>query len=125
MKEDLMGRAKRSSQILDKAVMRADGIRSIGGNIDLGNNLTSDLFTQKIESLRQRLSKYNTLLADLDEALNLLEAEEETLKEAYAQALVGIAAKYGKNSSEYEKAGGVRRVDRKAKARKPKEKGEN
>src|SRR5438270_731107 len=85
-----MGRKKRTSKILDKANVRAAGLRSIGTH-DFGNGLTSAAF----------------------EKANLLADSEKTLRDYHERVLAGVGAKFGKNSNEYEKVGGVRKSERK------------
>ena len=115
-----MGRAKRTSDILEKAEIRFAGIGAISKDLDLGNGLTLEGLKQLIEKVRESLNKYNALLSMVDEAKNLLETDEKALKEAYGQSLIGVAAKFGKNINEYEKAGGVRIEERKPRSLKPK-----
>ena len=114
-----MGRIKRTSKILDKANVRAAGLRSIGAQ-DFGGGLTSASYEQALAEVRALLDDYNQTLSTVDEKANLLAASEQKLRDLYERVLAGTAAKYGKNSNEYEKVGGVRKSDRKRPvARKP------
>jgi parvulin-like peptidyl-prolyl isomerase len=107
-----MGRSKRTSKVLDKANVRASGLRSIGKQ-DFGNALTSDAYEQAVEDTRSKLDDYNQALSAVDEKANALTASEKTLQDLSERMLAGVAAKYGKNSNEYEKVGGVRKSERK------------
>ncbi|PYS76635.1 MAG: hypothetical protein DMF66_13650 [Acidobacteria bacterium] len=107
-----MGRKKRTSKILDKANVRAAGLRSIGTH-DFGNGLTSAAFEQAITDTRTRLDDYNQTLSMVDEKANLLADSEKTLRDYHERVLAGVGAKFGKNSNEYEKVGGVRKSERK------------
>lgn len=107
-----MGRVKRTSKILDKANVRAAGLRSIGTH-DFGNGLTSASYDQAIADARTQLDDYNQTLSALDEKANLLGATEKTLQDYSERVLAGVAARYGKDSNEYEKVGGVRKSERK------------
>lgn len=63
---------------------------------------------------------YNTALSKLDGLLNDLKNEEKKLQTLSGEMLAAVGVKYSKDSSEYEKAGGVRTSERKRTARKPK-----
>ena len=65
------------------------------------------------------MDSYNTLLSTVDEKLNKLKAQEKILDNWNERILVGVAAKFGKDSSEYEQAGGVRKSERKKPKAKP------
>src|SRR5437588_264952 len=107
-----MGRKKRTSKILDKANVRAAGLRSIGTH-DFGNGLTSAAFEQAITDARTKLDDYNQTLSMVDEKSNLLADSEKTLRDYHERVLAGVGAKYGKNSNEYEKVGGKRKSEHK------------
>ena len=107
-----MGRLKRTSKILDKAQTRLAGLRSIGGQ-DFGNGVTSEGFEDAVAATRQSLEDYNQALSTVDEKANLLADSERVLQDFAERVLAGVAAKYGKNSNEYEKVGGIRKADRK------------
>ncbi|MBV8857410.1 MAG: hypothetical protein JOZ02_10800 [Acidobacteria bacterium] len=114
-----MGRLKRTSKILDKASARLAGLKDIGTQ-DFGNGMTSEGFEDAVADTRQKLADYNQALSAVDEKGNLLDDSEKYLKDFAERVLAGVAAKYGKNSNEYEKAGGVRKSERKRPAaRKP------
>jgi len=89
------------------------GFKSIDPAIDLGNDISAKVFTQKVNNLQQMLDAYNTLLADADALKNRLITTEKDLSEYSERVLLAVAVKYGKDSDEYERAGGVRRSDRK------------
>jgi hypothetical protein len=114
-----MGRIKRTSKILDKAEVRAAGLRSIGTE-DFGNGVSSTTYEQAVADTRTKLDDYNQTLSSVDEKANVLAASEKTLQDFSERVLAGVAAKYGKNSNQYEKVGGVRKSERKRPAtRKP------
>lgn len=107
-----MGRLKRTSKILDKAGTRAAGLRSIGAE-DFGNGVTSAAFEAAVADTRQKLDDYNQALSTADEKANVLADSEKVLQDLSERILAGVAAKYGKNSNQYEKVGGIRKADRK------------
>lgn len=116
-----MGRLKRTSKVLDRANARAAGLRSIGA-LDFGNGLTSASYEQSISDVQTRLDDYNQTLSSLDEKANDLVAAEKTLQDLTERLLAGVAARFGKDSSEYEQAGGVRKSERKRPAGRKSEK---
>lgn len=107
-----MSRRKRSSQILEKAERRIAGLKSIHSALDLGNGLTIEAYIQVIEQTRQKLEAYNTALSTVDQTYNTALTAERSLSELTERMLIGVASKYGKNSDEYEMAGGRRRGER-------------
>jgi hypothetical protein len=115
-----MGRPKRTSKILEKAGIRMAALTSIDTNLDLGNGLTLGSYTAIVADTRNKLDKYNSLLSQVDEANNFVDEAEKALADMSDRMLAGVASKYGRDSHEYEMAGGVRKSDRKQPARKPK-----
>src|SRR5258708_4116353 len=115
-----MGRLKRTSKVLEKAGTRAAAMSSIDLKLDLGNNLTMEAFAATVTDVRGKLDDYNAVLSKADEANNLLTEAEKSLADLSERMLAGVASKYGKNSHEYEKAGGVRKSERKRPVRKAK-----
>jgi len=59
------------------------------------------------------LDIYNGFLADADAQLNVFNQKEKILKDANERMLEAVSVKFGKDSDEYEKAGGVRKSERK------------
>ncbi|MGB8507606.1 MAG: hypothetical protein WCD76_04310 [Pyrinomonadaceae bacterium] len=113
-----MGRKKRNSRILEQANARLNGLKAISPTLDMGKDLSVANLEAKTTSLRSRLDTYNRKLSELDDDLNGLQAEEKSVNDLNGRMLAGVAATYGRNSSEYELAGGVRTSDRKRSARK-------
>ncbi|MBW4469017.1 MAG: hypothetical protein KME45_01285 [Stenomitos rutilans HA7619-LM2] len=117
-----MARLKRSSTSVDKAERRIAGLKSINPALDLGKGLTIKAFSEQIEATRQRVAAYNTTLSLLDaDRAAMLEAEK-SLMALSEKMLLGVAFEYGKDSAEYEMAGGVRKSQRKRPVRKAGEK---
>jgi hypothetical protein len=69
--------------------------------------------TAKHDELDAKLKEYNDALAKTDAMLNDIEKLEKEARDLTERALAGVASKYGKDSSEYEKAGGRRKSERK------------
>ena len=108
-----MARQKRTSSILKKAELRASGLSSISPNLNLGDDLNMKDYTAVINRLRKEIAAYNEILSLADRAANTVKALEKEVSTFNQKMLLGIAFKYGKDSSEYEMAGGVRLSDRK------------
>lgn len=108
-----MARRRRKSSALEKALTRADNLRAISPTLDLGPGLTLAEFEQKINGVRTKQENYNTTLAMLDDLLNDLQADEKVLDDLNARMLAGVGARWGKNSTQYEQAGGTRTDERK------------
>jgi hypothetical protein len=116
-----MARQKRSSKVLGKAERRLAAIKCISSSLDLGNGQTVEKYEQAIDIGRRRLEFYNTTLSAADAAATAVAEFEKTLSELSEDMLIAVAAKFGKDSPEYEMAGGVRRSERKRPTRKAKQ----
>lgn len=119
-----MGRLKRTSTAAEKAALRAAALASISPTLDLGNGATLTAYTAAIKAITEpvtgKLAVYNATLSLADAQMNDLLATEKSLNALGEIMLTGVGFKYGKDSNEYEKAGGVRTSERKAPVRKPK-----
>ncbi|MBL1179250.1 hypothetical protein [Pantanalinema sp. GBBB05] len=113
-----MPRPKRSSPILQHAEQREASLQSISLELDLGNNLTIRSYSSLIDMLRAKIANYNSTLSELDDQARQIKDVEKQLRNLSEQMLLGVAAKYGKNSSEYGKAGGVPKSERRRPTRK-------
>jgi uncharacterized protein YukE len=108
-----MGRVKKSTSHYDDAVQRSAGMKSISPTLDLGNGLTVVAYETAINDFRQKLDEYNTSLSEADSRLNTVKDTEKKLRDLSERMINGVASKYGKDSDEYEMAGGIRKSDRK------------
>lgn len=108
-----MARRKKLNSHYDLAISRASSLRSIDPNLDLSNGLLLSSYEQQIADLRNKLDDYNMHLSLVDEKLNIVLASEKALKDLSERMLAGVAAKFGKGSDEYEKAGGKKKTERK------------
>lgn len=118
-----MSRKKRTSPPFEKLAQRLSGLKAIDPKLDLGNNLTVDTVSQQLLACNSELEEYNMLLGNADSMLNSIEKKEEAANNLSEQVLLAVAAKFGKDSSEYEMAGGKRKSDIKRNSpRKPKTK---
>jgi hypothetical protein len=106
---------KTQSPILEKATLRASKMGSINSELDFGQGLNLKTLNQRIQALQNKLNDYRTVVETADRVkadISLLEAE---LGDLCDRMLTGVATQYGKNSSEYVMAGGVRKADRRRK----------
>lgn len=108
-----MARKKRGSKTYDKALIRKAALVSIDPALDLGNGLTIAAYDAKITATKATMDSYNTVLSQADEKQNLFTDSEKELRNWNERMLSAVAGKYGKDSNEYEKAGGVKKSLRK------------
>ena len=113
-----MARQKKTSKVLENANTRLASIKSIGSDLDLGNGVTAAVYDELINETKKVLEEYNTALSLVDEKQNLYKKIEKDLQGLHERVLISVAAKYGKDSNEYEKAGGVRKSERKRPSKK-------
>ncbi|BAU14705.1 hypothetical protein LEP3755_52560 [Leptolyngbya sp. NIES-3755] len=109
---------KRSSTHLEKAQNRLSAIKSINSSLDLGKGLSVQAYASLVEKTRNRIEIYNSTLSMLNADRVAMEEAEKELKELNERMLLGIALEFGKDSPEYEIAGGIRKSKRKRPARK-------
>jgi HAMP domain-containing protein len=107
-----MTRKKRTSQMLEKAELRSAGLKAVDPTLDFGDTRSVANLTTQIEKLRTKIDSYNTALAIIDSSKTEIASLEKNLGDLADQMLIGVAFKYGKNSPEYEMAGGVRKSER-------------
>ncbi|MFQ4141493.1 hypothetical protein [Chlorogloeopsis sp. ULAP02] len=107
-----MTRPKRTSRILEKAQLRSSGLKAIDSGINFGDSRNLQNMTQLMEQLRSKIDAYNTALAVINSSKTEIKELEKNLGELMDQMLIGVAFKYGKDSREYEMAGGVRKSER-------------
>jgi hypothetical protein len=103
-----MGRIRRTSSVITKASVRSNNLKSISETLDLGGGLSVTAFDTLIAQAEAVQDDYNRGVAALDEKGNQLDDLLKQVGEMSSRLLGGVGARYGKNSSEYEKAGGVR-----------------
>jgi hypothetical protein len=103
-----MAYKRRASQIIADAQQRVTGLKAISPTLDLGNGLTVTAFNAQIALTQTALDSYNTLLTKADAAGNDLNTVEKNLGTLASRMLAAVGVKYGKDSNEYEMAGGTR-----------------
>jgi hypothetical protein len=109
-----MARKKKTvSKVLDKAKTRLASLRSIDPNLDLGNGNTAAAFETAIETAEDDLEGYNTYLSLTDDKMDVFKKQEKLVANFSQTMLSAVGSKYGFDSKEYEKAGGVPKSKRK------------
>ncbi|BAY94453.1 MULTISPECIES: hypothetical protein [unclassified Tolypothrix] len=107
-----MTRQKRTSRVLEKAVLRAHGFKAIDPNMNFGEDCDLQSMLEEMEKLRNKLEIYNTALIVIDSTKSEIEEIEKTLGNISERLLLAVAWKYGNDSNEYKMAGAVRKSDR-------------
>ncbi|MBK7706562.1 MAG: hypothetical protein IPN69_00925 [Acidobacteria bacterium] len=107
-----MARSKRVSKVLESAKVRLAAVKSIDPNLDLGNGVTAADFEAKIGVADESLDGYNTALSLIDERKIAFDRLEDAVNDYHERILLGVGSKFGKDSVEYEKAGGTRKSER-------------
>ncbi|WP_375474299.1 hypothetical protein [uncultured Nostoc sp.] len=108
-----MTQRKRNSMSLTKAERRIEGMQTINPELDFSNGFSIATYNTKVIELREKLAAYNQAQTIVDKTHNALIETERELNTYSEQMLLNVASRYGKNSDEYEMAGGTRRSDRK------------
>ncbi|MCI5120230.1 MAG: hypothetical protein D3908_03375 [Candidatus Electrothrix sp. AUS4] len=120
-----MAYKRRSSQVIADAQERATNLKAVDPTLDLGGGLTVSAFESEIATVQTALETYNTLLAQAYAALNELNDLEKNLGTLSGRMLAGVGIRFGKDSSEYEMAGGTRTSEIKRRRSKPEEEPNN
>ena len=107
-----MSRKKRTSRILEKAQLRSAGLKSIVPSIKFDEDYSLEKLVESIEQLRNKIDVYNTALSVVDSSKTEIEEMEKNLSQLSEKMLMVVGIKYGKDSREYEMAGGVRYSNR-------------
>ncbi|MDA0243447.1 MAG: hypothetical protein OT477_08530 [Chloroflexi bacterium] len=107
-----MSRLKRTSPTVQEAETRLASLKAIDEELDFGNGLSLADYIAEITALHAELSAYNAKLSELDGLLNKVQAREKALRAYSSRMLAAVAARYGRDSNEYEQAGGTRTSER-------------
>jgi len=107
-----MPRQKRTSRILEKAELRISGLKAVDPMMDFGDSRSLVQMSVQMGRLRDRIEDYNRALAEIDFSKKEIDELEKSLADLTDRMLIGVAFKYGKDSRQYEMAGGTRKSDR-------------
>ncbi|MEO1592264.1 MAG: hypothetical protein AAFU71_13360 [Cyanobacteria bacterium J06632_22] len=108
-----MSRQRLRSRFLRNAQIRLYNLRSLGPELDLGSVLTVPGYEQAVQQFESKIETYNRMLAAVDGLRSEIRSDEAELRDLYERVLLAVGARYGKDSTEYKKAGGVRKSERK------------
>lgn len=97
---------KRRSATLEKGLSRLRGLGSVEPALRLGNELTLERYGNLLEAAEARLQAYNLALAEADRARIEFAEAEASVSVFSTRLLSGVTAVYGKDSKQYEMAGG-------------------
>jgi len=103
---------KRVSPHLVKAEGRVKKMMVVNPQLEVGG-LTLTAYDKVVGEARALLDRYNALLTEADLLADQFDAAEKVVKDWNERMLAGVGVKYGKDSPEYEAAGGVRKSERK------------
>jgi hypothetical protein len=103
---------RKSTRILEQAEVRAASLSAIDRNLDFGNNRSLSELKAQIDQLQASINDYNTALSTLGSLRSKIKDQEKALSSLSSDMLLGVAFRYGKDSFEYQMAGGVRKSDR-------------
>jgi hypothetical protein len=112
-----MPRKKNQSAAIRRAEVRAASLAAIDKQLDLGSGLTLLAYQDTITTTRTLQEYYNSLLTDADKVRERLLKQERVLDEFSTRMLAGVGAHFGRESDQYEKAGGKRPSARKSSRR--------
>ena len=105
-------RKRKSSRTLEQAEIRAAGLAAIDPKMDFGSDRSLSNLQAQINQLQGKINAYNTALTTVDNLRSDIKDCEKTLADLSDRMLIGVAFQYGKDSAEYEMAGGVRKQER-------------
>ena len=98
---------------VDKATTRSAALKSIDSKLDLGNGMTVVAYDAQIKKVSDKATLYNTTLSTVDNLYNEVLKEINVLNDFSERMLSGVGTAYGKDSNQYEMAGGVRKSEKK------------
>lgn len=114
-----MAYKKRATSVeQEKAQNRLAGMKLFETTINFGAELTEADYTNKIERVNSLTHSYNALLTQADGVATQLDIAERELAELSKRFINAVGAKYGFDSVEYEKVGGIRTSDYKRSSKK-------
>jgi hypothetical protein len=103
-----MARLRRTSTALEDSRKRSAGIKKFPTPTPLPAGLSITEVEGKQAALESLLDQYNGTLAEADRLLNQIQVSEKDLRKYDTKLLTAVGLVYGKDSSEYEMAGGKR-----------------
>jgi hypothetical protein len=93
---------KVNSHVVTTAQLGIDKLRSIDPELDLGNGLTLDKFADDVQMIQAAIARYNTAAAELANMNRAMREQETGLRKDLNRLVMGVGAKYGEASTQYE-----------------------
>jgi hypothetical protein len=93
---------KVNSHVVTTAQLGIDKLRSIDPKLDLGNGLTLDKFSGDLKTIQAAIARYNTAAAELVNLNRAMKEQETGLRKDLKRFVMGVGAKYGEQSPQYE-----------------------
>jgi hypothetical protein len=103
-----MAYKRRASTVVEQTNQRLIGINQISPAPTFPAGLSVAATEQKKQVIEALLTQYNGLLAQADQVLDKIVDGEKELRTLNTKLLTAIGLIYGKDSPEYEAAGGTR-----------------
>ncbi|NJL35492.1 MAG: hypothetical protein HC840_25885 [Leptolyngbyaceae cyanobacterium RM2_2_4] len=107
-----MPQRKRNSSAVTKAERRVEGLETISPTLDFANGFSLASYNEMLQDVKEKLAAHNQARSLVDKTQNDLLEAERALNDYSEHMLLNVASRYGKNSNEYEMAGGTRKSDR-------------
>jgi hypothetical protein len=116
----IMAYRTRTSAILEKAQKRNLAIQSIDPNLNMGEGVSVAEFSASIAETQAKVDRYNLAISTLTQLHGEMMASEKALANQHERMLNSVSGKFGRDSVQYEMAGGRKRLGkRKTKATSP------
>jgi hypothetical protein len=114
-----MARPRKTSAAVTKADTRIIGMNGITPGLDLGDGVSVATVTAKRDETKALQERHNALASELSIVGNQLTASEKALNTLNSRVLTLVRGRFGVDSDEYERVGGVRQSERKRTPRRP------
>jgi hypothetical protein len=111
-KDNRMPQQRRNSLAQTKAERRIEGLQTISPNLDFDNGFSLANYSKMLQDVKGKLAAHNRARSLVDSTQNDLLEAERALNDYSEHMLLNVASRYGKNSNEYEMAGGTRKSER-------------
>ncbi len=110
---------KRNSRVLARAEQRLLGLRAISDTLERDGGVGVAVLAAAIRDCRAALEAYARVHLEAAALLRRITADERAVRDLCERTLAAVVARYGSDSNEYEKAGGVRKSARRRRAKVP------
>jgi hypothetical protein len=108
-----MARIAKTDRELQPGRIRLSKVKSVEPDFKMTDDVSAAKLEAALGEAQAVLDEYNQMLASLDGKGNEYAELIKTIKDLSERLLEGVGLKYGKDSNEYEMAGGTRRSERK------------